>query len=83
MRFRAAEQRNELNKRRANLNSVKEQAIQQQKEADNGTLTVLSFPGLWGVRAAEGLAIDQLIRVHEAGVKTPFGPQTQRVQFCS
>lgn len=48
MRLRAAEKKNELNKRRAKLNLVKGQATQQQKEADNGTFSMLSFPDLWG-----------------------------------
>lgn len=46
MRFRAAGQKKKLNKRRANLNSVKEQAFQQQKQSDNGTEAMQSFPGL-------------------------------------
>lgn len=46
MRFRAAGQKKKLNKRRANLNSVKEQAFQQQKQADNGTEAMQSFPGV-------------------------------------
>lgn len=46
MKFRAAGQKKELNKRRANLNSLKEQAYQQQKQADNGTEVRRSFPGL-------------------------------------
>ena len=36
MRFRPAGQKKELNKRRANLSSLKEQADQQQKQADKG-----------------------------------------------
>lgn len=46
MRFRAAGQKRELNNRRANLNSVKEQTFQQQKQADNGAEAMQSFPGL-------------------------------------
>lgn len=49
MKFREVGQRNELNKRRANLNSLKEQAYQQ-KQADNDT-EAMQFPGLqqsWG-----------------------------------
>lgn len=46
MRFRAAGQKKELNKRRPNLSSVKEQGIQQQKKADNGNVAMQTFPGL-------------------------------------
>lgn len=45
MRFRAAGQKRELNKRRANFNSVKEQALQQ-KQADNSMEATQRFPGL-------------------------------------
>ena len=46
MRFRAAGQKKELNKRRANLSSLKEQADQQQKKAGSGKGTRQRFPGL-------------------------------------
>lgn len=55
MRFRAAGQKKELNKR-ANLDSVKEQTTGQQKQADNGTVATLSVPGHWPRESSRGLS---------------------------